>query len=79
MSKAKEFSELYYNMVEAALRKGAQIKLAFDVEDIPKGSVVEVIKMTKKGGKIELELEAIDGSTVKVSYEEDKFPHKVVK
>lgn len=76
MGKAQGFSNLYNNKM---IRKGSYIRLIFDIENIPTNSIVEVTSFEKKDNKIFLEIESIDGSKVKISYDEDKFPHEVVK
>lgn len=62
-----------------------RIELTSDIKSdknkiIPRKSIVDITKVTKKGNTIEIEIESIDDEkAVLIFKQSDKFPHRVVK
>lgn len=93
MSKASHLIDLINTLLESNtilesipnLTIKNKIKLSVDIKSnknkiIPKNSIVDVIKVNKKGNVVEIEIESIDDEQATLTFKtSDNFPHKVVK
>lgn len=77
MGRASRFLDRVDKIVES-VKVGKFLKLTSDVEEIPNKSVVEIIRVSKKGVKFEVDIESIDGSTATIEIDRDGKPHLLV-